>query len=63
VINEADGAMLKVVDIINKQPANRKKIILWNLMVLFMFPVTLVQFNLKSMLLVILISSEMLVQK
>jgi hypothetical protein len=26
VINEADGAMLKVVDIINKQlPANRKK--------------------------------------
>jgi hypothetical protein len=32
-------------------------------MVLFMFPVTLVLFNLKSMLLVILISSEMLVQK
>jgi hypothetical protein len=27
VINEADGAMLKVVDIINKQlPANRKKV-------------------------------------
>jgi hypothetical protein len=24
VINEADGAMLKVVDIINKQLANRK---------------------------------------
>jgi hypothetical protein len=42
VINEADGAMLKVVDIINKQlPANRKK----NHFMEFdgiMFPVTLV---------------------
>jgi hypothetical protein len=44
VINEADGAMLKVVDIINKQlPANMKKSeSFMNLMVLFMFPVTLV---------------------
>jgi hypothetical protein len=67
VINEADGAMLKVVDIINKQlPANTKKVNhFMEFDGLFMFPATLVlvQFNLKSMLLVILISSEMLVQK
>jgi hypothetical protein len=65
VINEADGAMLKVVDIINKQlPANRKKV---NHFMEFDGIVScdfgIVQFNLKSMLLVILISSEMLVQK
>jgi hypothetical protein len=46
VINEADGAMLKVVDIINKQlPANRKKV---NHFMEFdlLFPVTLVLCNL-----------------
>jgi hypothetical protein len=43
VINKADGAMLKVVDIIScKTKVNH----LWNLMVLFMFPVTLVLCNL-----------------
>jgi hypothetical protein len=57
-INEADGAMLKVVDIINKQlPANMKKV---NHFMEFdgivYVPVTfgIVQFNLKSMLLAIL---------
>jgi hypothetical protein len=43
VINEADGAMLKVVDIINKQlPVNH----FMEFDGLFMFPVTLVLCNL-----------------
>jgi hypothetical protein len=67
VINEADGAMLKVVDIINKQlPANRKKVnhfMEFDGIVYVSCDFGIVQFNLKSMLLVILISSEMLVQK
>jgi hypothetical protein len=48
---KADGTMLKVVDIINKQLlANMKKSDHWNLMALSMFPVTFYWFNLKSML-------------
>jgi hypothetical protein len=62
VINEADGAMLKVVDIINKQPANRKNHFMEFDGIVYV-SCDFVQFNLKSMLLVILISSEMLVQK
>jgi hypothetical protein len=59
--------MLKVVDIINKQlPANRKKsesFYEFDGIVYVSCDFGIVQFNLKSMLLVILISSEMLVQK
>jgi ligand-binding sensor domain-containing protein len=54
VINEADGAMLKVVDIINKQlPANRKKVnhfMEFDGIVYVSCDFGIVQFNLKSML-------------
>jgi hypothetical protein len=59
--------MLKVVDIINKQlPANTKKVnhfMEFDGIVYVSCDFGIVQFNLKSMFLVILISSEMLVQK
>jgi hypothetical protein len=52
VINEADGAMLKVVDIINKQlPANRKKsesFMEFDGIVYVSCDFGIVQFNLKS---------------
>jgi hypothetical protein len=53
VINEADGAMLKVVDIINKQlPANRKSesFMEFDGIVYVSCDFGIVQFNLKSML-------------
>ncbi|SEA83013.1 Two component regulator propeller [Flavobacterium gillisiae] len=54
VINESDGSMLKVVDIINKQlPANRKKVnhfMEFDGIVYVSCDFGIVQFNLKSML-------------